>query len=401
VLPAVTPLTVWLSARTADGVAPPFTRLGQDELVHAAVRDGLAGLILERSGRYGLPLPAPVARRLERHATTVAARNLQIQSELERVLRTLEDAKVPVMLLKGAALNLTLYPRPDLRPMSDVDLLVRPEDAERAVAALLEHSWRRGRDLVREGFFPRYHYECELLGGSIAPLRIDLHARPLRPLRLARTMPTDAFWAGAETARVGSSQGMIAARETMFIHLAAHAAFHGCSRLLWLYDIKRFVDELGHTLDWDAVGRRSCEWRLLLALRQAIEAVTDCLGPFCPADVLRCLTGPGCGWRDRLTLWQAPRDAASPLAHVLVNLVCTPGIRYRFGYVTALLCPSPAHLAGLYPYRHRGWVPCAHVWRLVRATGRFVSMPWRLLMRAVHRTDTRWNVLATREIPDS
>ncbi len=82
-------------------------------------------------------------------ATAVAAANLHFQSELTEIVRWFNEADVPVMLLKGAALNLTVYPRPDLRPMSDLDLLVRPGDAERALSLLKGHGCRRGLELVR------------------------------------------------------------------------------------------------------------------------------------------------------------------------------------------------------------------------------------------------------------
>ncbi len=372
----MTRLTKWLNDSKPSDVGPPRTSTDEEQLVADAYREGLAGLILEHSSRHSLPLAPTVAARLERRATAVAARNLQLNTELERILHVLNRANIPVILLKGAALNLTLYPRLDLRPMSDLDLLVRPQDADRAVRALTEQGCRRGMDLVRDGFFPQYHYECELISGSVVPVRIDLHARPLRPLRYFRTMPTDAFWEDARVVRVGQSEGLIPSLETMFIHLAAHAAFHGCSRALWLYDIKRFADDAGHTMDWSLVLRRSCEWRLSLPVQRAIECATDLYGPCCPQSVLDRLGKRGAGWCDRLTLWQTPRDAASPLAHILANLLCTPGWGFRLGYAMAYLLPGRAHLAGLYPYRHRGWVACAHIWRFVRVIKRVLRIPW-------------------------
>lgn len=394
----MTRLTKWLNDSKPSDVEPPRTRSDEEQLVADACREGLAGLILEHASRHGLPLTRTFAARLERHATAVAARNLQLNTELERILHVLNCAGIPVMLLKGAALNLTLYPRPNLRPMSDLDLLVHPEDADRAVRALAEQGCRRGMNLVRDGFFPRYHYECELISGSIVPVRIDLHARPLRPLRYSRTVPIGAFWEDARIVRVGQSEGLVPSLETMFIHLAAHAAFHGCSRALWLYDIKRLTDDAGHTMDWSLVLRKSGDWKLSLPVQRAIECTTGLYGPFCPQSILDHLDKPGAGWCDRLALWQAPRDASSPLAHVAVNLVCTPGLSFRLGYALAYLRPGRAHLAGLYPFRHRGWVACAHIWRFVRLIKRALRIP---LCRPSRAKQDKGGLPLTRHRPQS
>lgn len=54
---------------------------------------------------------------------------------LERIARALSEEGLSAMLVKGAALALTVYP-PGSRPMNDVDLLIRRRDRARCVVAL-------------------------------------------------------------------------------------------------------------------------------------------------------------------------------------------------------------------------------------------------------------------------
>ena len=299
-------------------------------------------------------------------------------------------------LLKGAALNLTLYDRADLRPMSDVDLLVRPESAGDALRCLLRNGCRRGFALLRDDFFPKYYYELELVSESIHPQRIDLHAHPFRPLRLARTIPTDDFWLGAHRIDVGESEAFVPRREIMLIHLAAHAAFHGCSRLLWLYDIRRWAQRHGDMIDWRLFLQRADEWGLSQAVACALERTKALFGPVCPDDVVDRLRAAPTHWRDRITLAHTPRESASPTVHVAVNLLCTPGVRFRLGYLAALVRPGRDHLAGLYPWRHPGWVACAHVWRLVRAASRAAFALPSIALRNLGRLARRVKVGVTR-----
>ncbi|MHC4272614.1 MAG: nucleotidyltransferase family protein, partial [Planctomycetota bacterium] len=97
---------------------------------------------------------------------------------LERIAKAFNEAGVPLMALKGAALNLTLYRHPQDRPMVDLDLLVKPADSDRARAILEDVGCLRSDIVFREDFFPRYYYEIEYTAGSVDPVLIDLHVRP-------------------------------------------------------------------------------------------------------------------------------------------------------------------------------------------------------------------------------
>lgn len=74
-----------------------------------------------------------------RAATSLAATGL-----VADVARKLADPGIPVMPVKGALLQHWLYEDPSERPLTDVDILVRPEDFEKAVETLLSLGYRRG-----------------------------------------------------------------------------------------------------------------------------------------------------------------------------------------------------------------------------------------------------------------
>jgi hypothetical protein len=64
---------------------------------------------------------------------------------LRRQLRDVANAfaarRIPALVLKGAEFADRLYPRPDLRPFGDIDLLVPSDAVERAAAALVESGY--------------------------------------------------------------------------------------------------------------------------------------------------------------------------------------------------------------------------------------------------------------------
>lgn len=306
----------------------------------------------------------------------LSIRNLRMMHLLERIAGKFNEAGVPLMALKGAALNLTLYDRPDARPMGDLDLMIRPTDVDRAFALLEGLGGLRGEPHVTEGFFPRFHYETEYRLGTIHPVTIDLHVRPFRPLRYSRLVPPDALWDSAEAVPLGKATVLIPSAEEMLIHLTAHLAIHGSAKPMWLQDIKRWADARRTDINWDRLLAAVKQRRLALPVREAFQAVEREFGPVLPPEVSRRLGEIRVNWRDRLALRQAPRDADHPVAHVAVNVLCTPGLRFALGYLSAVLMPDIGHMGDWYYRRHWGWLPCAHLLRWVRPLVRRIPSLW-------------------------
>jgi hypothetical protein len=339
-------------------------------LVSTACDAWLGGLVLQVVDRQGWALAPAQMQQLRWQAIQIDRNNARMMRHLAHIARTLAHHDVDVMPLKGAALNLTLYDQLHLRPMSDIDALVRPAAAMRAVAVLESSGYRCGPGLVRGDFFPRFHYEVELLSNEADPVRIDLHARPFRPLRYAQTVPDEAFWQASRVLDTHGAHVRVACDEEQLIHLATHSACHGHARLLWLYDILRLVDLRGRDLDWDRVIDASRRWRLTLPVREALGAVERVWGAVLPEHVRMALRQARVNWRDRLCLDQAPHDATSPVRHVAVNVLCTRGARFRLGYLMRMMLPDRGHMAQIYCGRHFGWLFWAHVRRLLRAIAR-------------------------------
>jgi len=347
--------------------------------------------------------PPAKARRLGKYRgadSSVSIRNIHMMHVLERIAARFNDADIPLLVLKGAALNLTLYDRPDKRPMGDLDLLIRPEHIDESFALLETLGCLRGEPLVREDFFPRFYYEAEYSTGSIFPVKIDLHVRPFRPLRYSRLVPVDALWQRAEPVRIGRAMVLIPSAEDMLIHLAAHSAIHGNSRAVWLQDIKHWADAYREVIDWDRLLATAKAWHLAPAVQAAVKRAERDFGPVCPPEIRERLFQLRGDWRDRLALYQAPRDADHPVAHVLVNVLCTPGWRFALAYLRAVLVPDRGHMDEWYCRRHWGWLAWAYLLRWLWPVAKHVRPLWTLFSKVETRKSGIHGigVFATRDI---
>ncbi|MHC4695354.1 MAG: nucleotidyltransferase domain-containing protein [Planctomycetota bacterium] len=371
-------------ARVLRAAHRPIDDIDQDKLISpqlttVACEAWLGGLVLEAVERHRWSVALPQLRRLRWQASRIDRTNRHILQCLSRAAFAFRECEVEVLLLKGAALNFTLYKRLHLRPMSDLDLLVGPEDASRAMLALEQSGFRRGVGLVRKDFFPRFHYATEYRSDHAHSVRIDLHVRPFRPLRYAQTIPDEAFWHRAQVVDVGGVSARVADAEEQFVHLATHSAIHGHSRLLWLYDLCRLVDLSGDDLDWDRIVAMSRRLSLVLPVRETLQKLQMHWGPLAPDDIREAMNAERVGWRDRLCLAQAPQDAVRPIRHAAVNLLCMRGIRFRLGYLRCVLWPDRGHMGQVYHRRHRGWLLFAHLRRWLRPLFRPVLRSYSLL----------------------
>ena len=122
--------------------------------------------LLEEAGRHGLvPLlfhtlkpyypdpriPAPIQEKMRRIYYSSAARNMKLYQQLEGIVRKFAREEIPVILLKGAHLAMFVYDNLALRPMIDVDLLVKREDLEKVNLILIDDGYRT----VDEDFRPQ------------------------------------------------------------------------------------------------------------------------------------------------------------------------------------------------------------------------------------------------------
>lgn len=105
-----------------------------------------------------------------RHRDVDTVQTLTQISEQQRVLAAFSQAGVPILRVKGSALR-ELYPRPEYRQMSDIDLIAAPQDMDRAGALLKSLGYAPEQEERRQGnevsyFLPPY-------------MSIELHDNPV------------------------------------------------------------------------------------------------------------------------------------------------------------------------------------------------------------------------------
>jgi hypothetical protein len=213
-----------------------------------------------------------------------------IRAEQQRAIAaeavtTLAGAGVHVMLLKGISYAGWLYAEPAERPMSDVDLLVRRRDHDRAITHLVGLGYRRAGPAIQRS---TRHHAVTLKRPHAA---VDLHRSPVQHGRIAipmgevwrRALPAD--WIAGDPVRPEPL-------DELLLHLANLARHDLIVPAVSFVDAGRMLRRLDAG-QRATLARRAAAWgfgRVFEACLQAVEVA--------------------CGWREPAAArwWLPSRD---------------------------------------------------------------------------------------------
>lgn len=310
--------------------------------VSLALRHGMGAAAFRRIDREKERWPVP-AEHLDvlRNAFVAAVfASRKLQADAEAALTALADAGVEVLALKGLHLGSVYYEDAALRPMGDVDLLVRPGQSRTAWDALCALGYAsRERGAAYWESRSAHHLPRLCRAGFVS---IELHRTIARPGDAFR-IDMDLLWRRSGRIHVGRNACSALSPEDLLLHLCLHAAHHRYRiPLRNVHDIALVARRHEGEMDWGRLASTATAFGTcrpvfcgLLLARELFgakipDALLDSLAPGADrATLLRNTTAAIMAVDTPLTPWLrlvageggAPRKALRVLAHVL-------GIRY-------------------------------------------------------------------------
>jgi hypothetical protein len=368
--------------RAGDDAPLPLLRDAHEweALAASAERQALAPLLYRRLRRVGVKgsVPADVIDRLERAAAGVAARSLWLAHELGAILRAAAERGIRCVPLRGLALAEQLYGDITVRPMGDLDLLVRYQDLSR-VATLLADLGFEEMDR-RPGFARAFSYTLKLVKGTHGGIVVEPHWSIAYP-PFVDAIGMDGVWARCTPGRVVGVETLLLGRPDLLLNLCLHLAHKAPDTpLLWHWELDRLIRRDGEALDWAALVARVRQGGLQSLVGEVLDDGCTRFATPIPEGVRDALAAAPARARqrrvERLLAGASGVDGKESLA-VLFTL---PGVRARLRYALALLFPSPRFMAlqyGLTRPRQLGLAYLRRVghlsWEGVKGTARFLS----------------------------
>lgn len=343
---------------------PPTTSVGWDSTAWEEARwaiavHGIAPLLYHRlhtTPSWGFIAP-DIRHWLTEQYQFNQERAHRLKQELVTILGAAQEAQIPVVPLKGSAVLFTLYATtPALRPMADMDLLVRPADEARfteilyGLGYLPDESTPRHRTFshpaAREVVYTRGEHPDN-------PRGIQLHTQVNEQFWGSRLDVTDALWQGS-VATFGSAYGWLSSPVGLMQHLLIHTSadvIAGKARLIRFYDIALLAPQLDDA-SWQQVIHNAMHQGEARWLYTALHIAAQYFKVKVPPHILESLanaTPPG--FRDFLTnstLYQL--SFCNPLRVSLQERLLwhRPG-RERVVALWHCLFPAPTQLREYHP----------------------------------------------------
>jgi hypothetical protein len=276
----------------------PLQKADWPPLVAAIEKTGMAGyfsdLFCQNQAR--LEVPTAMVDTLKKAARRVAARNAFFESECAKLLKGFSSAGVESILLKGLSYMEDIYGNTSARTMSDIDLLIRPDDLMKAVDYLhadgysdyLIQSFKGNRDdfakltdITGESHFMKK-------SGALT-VGVDLHwkMRAGYPLNDYLTLDRFPWWEHNGMVVIDGVTARRLSPEMQFIHLALHFAIHHeYTGLRWFIELCLFLRRYGGTIDWDFIHKTATSPNCRKLLGVCLRLAADYMGDACPDSAI-------------------------------------------------------------------------------------------------------------------
>jgi hypothetical protein len=301
-----------------------------DDIIQLSIEHRVTPLLYHRfkTKNVNNHVPIRVMHRLQEAYLRSAWENTRLYYELSKVLKALQDGGISVIVLKGAALAELIFQNIALRPMSDIDLLVKGKDIWKIGKVLSGLGYdsnktftvfwllpRRTVDSVRlkrlilllrryEPWIQRslqtflkgvqriqyahraLHYWIKHIEYSNPVISLELHPKIYE---LPKLNP----WPRVASAAIASTDTFRLESEDLLLHTCLHANHHllaGSARLIWWCDIVEILRYYKQNLNWDYVIQVAKKHRVEEAMHRILNSINEWFGWYVPADVLSQLS---------------------------------------------------------------------------------------------------------------
>jgi hypothetical protein len=274
---------------------------------------------------------SPFRPRIEGLARAHWTRTQLTLRESAEAIDLLDRAEIPCLVIKGAAQYAEGLGAATRRILGDIDILVRAENAPRAIELLASAGWAGtfGESAAYLRSVADIRISTTLLKGRYG--EIDVHRTPFH-YRRADPAADELLWAGAQSTHLNGHPVMVPSpAASILISLAHSIQGEGGD---WAVDV---AERLRHqAIDWDCFAELATRWRLTLSMRSGLLYLKQQLGLTIPAEIIERLAVVPADWAERLKFWSNVREHATrPLADRIANRIADLALAAR-GYDLAV-----------------------------------------------------------------
>jgi len=283
-------------------------------------------------------LPADLEQIVAQRRAMMVANSVLKQNALIELFDAFSAAGLSSVLFKGGALAHTIYPQPWLRPRTDTDVLIRPQDLEQFSVIFEQVGYQK--QFAIEGKYVSYQttFSKALAGDSV--MDIDLHWRINNRQSLAKAYDLDSLSLDGQTLSQLPANILVPNHTDSLLISSLHRLghHHNEERLAWLYDIHLLASALSDD-QWQTLAKKATSKKICAITLDALLNCQRWLGTAIPEPVINSLKNkqdePSAVFLKRnLPEWR----------YFVADMKAMPTVSAKFGLLRENILPSPDYV---------------------------------------------------------
>lgn len=220
-----------------------------------------------------IAIPFAVKKELQEAYLCNSLDNVQRFHNLSDVLSFFQDNGISVIILKGGALAGNIYQSLALRPMDDIDLLVKSEDIHKVNKLFAQLEYMKISSPFSEDHSHAIRHDSYVKRSKDADMvfKFDVHTQLFE-------IPGFDPWENASPAKVGSVDTFTLSMEDVLLHLCIHLDKYleaQESRLIWWHDIAEILSSYEDELDWEYIIQVIQKYGIGNPVRRILRATAE------------------------------------------------------------------------------------------------------------------------------
>lgn len=338
--------------------ADPLPPAVWDHVLSLVDEQRLIGLLAAGIRAGDLPADAGQQAEVESGLRAAMAGALALERKALDVVAHLDAEGIDHRILKGAAVAHLDYPDPALRVFGDVDVLVRAEQFDDAIATLVATGGERRYPEPRPGFDRRFSKgSCVVDADGI---EVDVH-RTFAMGPFGVTMVLDDLWASGQGYELGGRPLVALQAEHRLLHACYHAVLGSWPpRLLTLRDIAQLLRRPG--MDLELVRTTAERWQGDAVLAVAVESAAATIGADVPQPLDEWMRSfrPSARQARGLDAHLSPDKGRSYPWKSWEAFLAMHGVRDRAAFARALAIPDRSYIRPRYSSNLDRWRAALH-----------------------------------------
>lgn len=244
-------------------------KLDWDYILEESRDNSIAPFLYYHLAPYQKNIPADIFLELKNTFDNAKQDNHLLYQELQKIILSFKEKNIKFILLKGIDLAKRVYPDIGLRPMTDIDILVRKEDLPKIEEALIPLNYLMYPNYYKVLDKPVSPYlnavVCKKLTAPFISLHLHWHiyTNTFFPFYgYISSLDIERIWQNAETTEIEGQKVLRINSNDLILHLSQHHFKHYFNSLIYFTDIDALLTKYKEKLDWQKVTKDAFEFNL-------------------------------------------------------------------------------------------------------------------------------------------